>query len=155
MNKIPFEERKAVYDAMDEKVCRLKRRMADDAHDLIRRTDVVGKITSAEMQAQFREMSGSEAYTAFIPALNDAPTIDAVSVVRCEKCLWYKPAHFRADDGTETPWDGTISLGMSDGRKGIYIGGKCKHERNTSYGETDKAFRKPYHFCSFGERRSE
>ena len=83
------------------------------------------------------------------------PTIDAVPVVRCEKCLWYKPAHFRADDGTETPWDGTISLGMSDGRKGIYIGGKCKHERNTSYGETDKAFRKPYHFCSFGERRSD
>lgn len=85
----------------------------------------------------------------------EAPTIDAVPVVRCEKCLWYKPAHFRADDGTETPWDGTISLGMSDGRKGIYIGGKCKHERNTSYGETDKAFRKPYHFCSFGERRSD
>lgn len=83
------------------------------------------------------------------------PTIDAVPVVRCEKCLWYKPPHFRADDGTETPCDGTISLGMSDGRKGIYIGGKCKHERNTSYGETDKAFRKPYHFCSFGERRSE
>lgn len=83
-----------------------------------------------------------------------APTIDAVPVVRCEKCLWYKPAHFRADDGTETPWDGTISLGMSDGRKGIYIGGKCKHERNTSYGETDKAFRKPDDFCSYGERRS-
>lgn len=84
-----------------------------------------------------------------------APTIDAVPVVRCEKCLWYKPPHFRADDGTETPWDGTISLGMSDGRKGIYIGGKCKHERNTSYGETDKAFRKPHHFCSYGEKRDE
>lgn len=90
-----------------------------------------------------------------VDQITHAPTIDAVPVVRCEKCLWYKPAHFRADDGTETPCDGTISLGMSDGRKGIYIGGKCKHERNTSYGETDKAFRKPYHFCSFGERRSD
>ena len=55
-------------------------------HDLIRRTDIVSKITSAEMQAQFREMSGREAYTAFIIALNDAPTIDAVPVIRCKDC---------------------------------------------------------------------
>ena len=58
-------------------------------HDLIRRTDIVGKITSAEMQAQFREMSGREAYTAFIIALNDAPTIDAVPVTRCKDCSFW------------------------------------------------------------------
>ena len=73
--------------------------------------------------------------------------------VRCVECEYFKPAHFKADDGTEEPWDETFSF---DGRSdGIYIGGKCKHDRNTAYGEKDMAFRKPDDFCSYGERRND
>ena len=74
-----------------------------------------------------------------------------VEVVRCKDCKRFKPAHFKADDGTETPWDETFSF--DDRTDGIYHGGKCKHERNTAYGEKDMAFRKPDDFCSYGERR--
>ena len=82
-----------------------------------------------------------------------APTVDAVEVVRCKDCKNFKPAHFKADDGTETPWDETFSW---DNRSdGIYHGGKCKHDRNTAYGQKDMAFRKPDDFCSYGERRTE
>ena len=79
-----------------------------------------------------------------------APTVDAVEVVRCKDCKYFKPAYFKADDGTETPWDGTFSF---DGRSdGIHYGARCKHERNTAYGQKDMAFRKPDDFCSYGEK---
>ena len=74
-----------------------------------------------------------------------------VEVVRCKDCEYFKPAHFKADDGTETPWDETFN--WDDRSDGIYHGGKCKHERNTAYGQKDMAFRKPDDFCSYGERR--
>ena len=76
---------------------------------------------------------------------------DAVEVVRCKDCEYFKPAHFKADDGTETPWDETFN--WDDRSDGIYHGGKCKHERNTAYGQKNMAFRKPDDFCSYGERR--
>lgn len=83
--------------------------------------------------------------------LFNIPAADVVKVVRCKDCKHFKPAHFKADDGTETPWDETFSF--DDRSDGIYHGGKCKHERNTAYGEKDMAFRKPDDFCSYGERR--
>ncbi len=73
-------------------------------YELIRRTDVVGKITSAEMQAQFREMSGREAYTACIIALNDAPTIDAVPVVRCKDCVKRETVLCPLETYDDFPW---------------------------------------------------
>ena len=72
-------------------------------------------------------------------------------VVRCKDCKYFKPAHFKADDGTEEPWDETFSF---DGRSdGIHYGARCKHERNTAYGQKDMAFRKADDFCSYGERK--
>ena len=76
---------------------------------------------------------------------------DVVEVVRCKDCKHFKPAHFKADDGTETPWDETFN--WDDRSDGIYHGGKCKHDRSTAYGQKDMAFRKPDDFCSYGERR--
>lgn len=85
--------------------------------------------------------------------INDAPAVDAVEVCRCKDCVWYKPAHFDCDDGKEYPWDGIMRLG--ERTDGIYVGAKCKHERNTAYGYKDMAFRKADDFCSYGERRED
>ncbi len=85
--------------------------------------------------------------------IDEIPGVDAVEVVRCKDCKHFKPAHFKADDGTETPWDETFS--WDDRSDGVYHGGKCKHDRNTAYGQKDMAFRKPDDFCSYGERREE
>lgn len=99
-----------------------------------------------------------EQYDIYAMATNHAidyvrcvPAADVAPVVRCRDCFWYKPAHFAADDGKEYEWDGTMTLyARSDG---IHVGGKCKHDRNTAYGEKDMAFRNPDDFCSYGEWR--
>ena len=78
-------------------------------------------------------------------------TEDTVPVVRCNDCKYFKPAYFKADDGTETTWDETFSF--NDRSDGIHYGARCKHERNTAYGQKDMAFRKADDFCSYGERR--
>ena len=80
-----------------------------------------------------------------------AKSVDAVEVVRCKDCKHFKPAYFKADDGTETPWDETFSF--DDRSDGIHYGARCKHERNTAYGQKDMAFRKADDFCSYGERK--
>lgn len=76
---------------------------------------------------------------------------DVVPVVRCKDCKYFKPAYFKADDGTETPWDETFSF--DDRSDGIHYGARCKHERNTAYGLKDMAYRKADDFCSYGERK--
>ena len=76
---------------------------------------------------------------------------DVVKVVRCKDCKYFKPAYFKADDGTETPWDETFSF--DDRSDGIHYGARCKHERNTAYGLKDMAFRNADDFCSYGERK--
>lgn len=35
-------------------------------------------------------------------AVDDAPTIDAVRVVRCKDCVWFEPKHILHNDGTVT-----------------------------------------------------
>lgn len=87
----------------------------------------------------------------YVQDIDEAPTVDAVEVVRCKDCKYFKPAHFKADDGTETPWDETFSFDYRS--DGIHYGARCKHERNTAYGLKDMAFRKADDFCSYGERK--
>ena len=48
---------------------------------LIRRADVMGKITAADKQNSYRQMSGAEVYTEMLSALQDAEDVDAVEVV--------------------------------------------------------------------------
>ena len=58
--------------------------------EYISRAEIMGKITSAEMQKEFREMTGQDAYAIFIAMLNDIPKADAVEVVRCEGCKYWR-----------------------------------------------------------------
>ena len=98
-----------------------------------------------------RKVQCSACWVEDVLEMLEGDAVDAVEVVRCKDCKHFKPAHFKADDGTETPWDETFSF--DDRSDGIYHGGRCRHDRNTAYGEKDMAYRKPDDFCSYGERR--
>lgn len=43
--------------------------------ELISRASLMGKLTSAEMQRAFREMSGQDAYTTIVTMLNEEPRV--------------------------------------------------------------------------------
>ena len=47
---------------------------------LIRRAEVVGKITSADMQMAYRQMTGTEVYQEILGILNEAQDVDAEPV---------------------------------------------------------------------------
>lgn len=93
----------------------------------------------------------------------DAPTIDAVPVVRCKDCKWYEPPHILHDDGTKTYVDdGSPYVPAS---VGINVGGKCmntlreyclNHDREdpNDYEHLVK-FRERMDFCSDGERKDD
>lgn len=82
-----------------------------DRTGLISRAEVVGKITSSEMQMSYRQMTGTEVYNEILCILNNAHYVDEEPIVRCCECdLWnrisaYKPicacGMWSNDDGYE------------------------------------------------------
>ena len=50
--------------------------------ELIDRADLMGKLTSAEMQQELRGMTGAEVYARCLEMVNSAPN----GVVRCAEC---------------------------------------------------------------------
>lgn len=93
-----------------------------------------------------------------IAVLQDAPTIDAVEVVRCKDCVYYHKAHVLCPDGTEKdfsefPHEEFAPFGFVSVKYGINVGGKCELEKNCGY-EVDKSvYREPNDFCGRGERK--
>lgn len=91
----------------------------------------------------------------------DAPTIDAVPVVRCKDCKWYDPPHIDHSGGKRTDVeDGDPPAPLS---VGINVGGKCmntsreyccNHDREDpdDYEHLVK-FRDRMDYCSDGERK--
>lgn len=78
-----------------------------DRTGLISRAEVVGKITSSEMQMSYRQMTGIEVYNEILCILNNAHDVDEEPIVRCCECdLWnaYRPSScgmWSNDDGYE------------------------------------------------------
>ena len=98
---------------------------------------------------------------AYIEEINNAPTIDAVPVVRCKDCKWYDPPHIEYNDGTRKDITGNDEWVTAD--IGLNVGGKCynfageyclSHDREDpdDYEELVK-FRGLMDFCSNGERK--
>ena len=91
--------------------------------------------------------------------LREAPTVDAVEVVRCKDCVYYHKAHVLCPDGTEKdfsefPHEELAPFGFVSVKYGINVGGKCELEKNCGC-EVDKSvYREPNDFCSRGERKS-
>lgn len=71
----------------------------------IDRADLVGnRLTSAEMQLRFREMTGEEAYRVFTKMVNDMSAID---IVKCRECRYSRELN-RNDRGENRYIDGCI-----------------------------------------------
>lgn len=67
-------------------------------------------------------------YKMFEKAIDNAPTVDAVEVVRCRECVYYKDAEFNVFTSHDK-W--------------------CTYVMNSSY------YREPDEYCSKGERRED
>lgn len=95
--------------------------------------------------------------------INDAPTVDAVEVVRCKDCKWYDSPHIQHNDGSRTDVDENAPLVTSN--VGINCGGQCiyhiglkihciRHDREDPDDNQEIIiFRHPNDFCSYGEKR--
>lgn len=87
----------------------------------------------------------------FIEAVEDSPTIDAVEVVRCKDCIFWKPRHIKLNDGSEReylPGEDLVEVSV-----GINVGSKCMVDEGRGYGCDKSVFRGEYDFCSRGERK--
>ena len=95
--------------------------------------------------------------------ISDAPTVDAVEVVRCKECKWYDPPHIKHNDGRRTDVDEdapfvTISVGINVAGQCIHHSGLkiycLNHDREDMDDNEDIViFRKPNDFCSYGEKK--
>ena len=96
-------------------------------------------------------------------AIFDAPTIDAVPVVRCKDCKWYDPPHIDHGGGKRTDVeDDSPHVPLS---VGINVSGRCmntlreyccNHDREDpdDYERLVK-FRNRMDYCSDGERKDD
>lgn len=88
------------------------------------------------------------------------PTIDAVPVVRCSECIYFRKEHVLTDDGQRKSYEefppeafdalGTGHVTMS---YGINVGSQCLVDCNRGYGEDKTVFRNPNDYCSRGVRK--
>lgn len=101
---------------------------------------------------------GLSYYGELIGCIQDAPTVDAVSVVRCKDCIYYHKAHAEKDgveyDYSEMPREAfdTFQVGVTL-EYGINVGGKCEYEKNCGYDVDKSVYRNENDFCSRGERK--
>ena len=125
-------------------------------NDLIRRSDVLGIIN--KRRYHFGKSALDEAYK----AVYKAPDVDAVPVVRCKDCIYFKERHVLTPDGQEKSYAemppeafgslGDISVTSS---YGINVGSQCIVDCGRGYGEDKTVFREPGDFCSRGVRKED
>lgn len=83
-----------------------------------------------------------------LEAAREFPAVDAVEVVRCRDCIYWKPRHVRLDDGTERdylPGEDYVDVSV-----GINVGSQCRVDCGKGFGYT---FRADGDFCSRGRRK--
>lgn len=101
----------------------------------------------------------ADGWNSAIDIIDNAPTVDAVEVVRCKDCIYYHKEHVLCNDGTEKdysefPAEAFGSLGrFVNAKYGINVAGKCEIELNSGYAEDKSIFRNPDDFCSRGKRK--
>ena len=81
----------------------------------------------------------------------NVPAVDAVEVVRCKDCIFWKPRHIKLNDGSEReylPGEDLVEVSV-----GINVGSKCMVDEGRGYGCDKSVFRGEYDFCSRGERK--
>lgn len=125
-------------------------------NDLISRSALLDKIgwwiedmANAHLldERYYRAMKRAEAF------VEEMPAVDAVEVVRCRDCVYWKPRHIRLKDGTERsymPGEDFVEIDI-----GINVGSKCVVDEKSYYGCDKTVFRKECDFCSRGYRKSD
>ena len=114
-----------------------------------------------DANALIKEANADGAY-GYVDAkqIADAPTVDAVEVVRCKDCVYWMPKHVKMNDGTIRFYE--RNEGIVTIEKGINVGSYCKRfDDVTVHGYRDgepcidktKAWCNQDDFCSYGERR--
>lgn len=98
--------------------------------------------------------------SAVLEKLRIAPAVDAVPVVRCRECVFFRERHVRTEDGQmksydEFPPEAFSRLGTGDVTSdyGINVGSQCLVDCNRGYGEDKTVFRQPDDYCSRGVRK--
>lgn len=116
-----------------------------------------------DADALIDELGISDEDIVFKEMLEDAPTIDAVPVVRCKDCKWYDPPHIDHGGGKRTDVEDDyphVPLSV-----GINVSGRCmntlreyccNHDREDpdDYERLVK-FRNRMDYCSDGERKDD
>lgn len=90
-----------------------------------------------------------------------APAADAVEVVRCRECKYWKDIHVLQNDGrerqyTKEEYDGDDFVLFSpcvSSNVGINVGSKCMYDDQCGYSVDKTVFRGADDYCSKGEKR--
>lgn len=92
--------------------------------------------------------------------IETAPTIDAVEVVRCRECAYFRDKHVLTPDGQRKSYSEfppEAFRGFDDTSVtcsyGINVGSQCLVDCDSGYGEDKTVFRQPDDYCSRGVRR--
>lgn len=83
-------------------------------------------------------------YEDAIDEIEDAPTVEAVPVVRCKDCVYFRERHVLLADGTERDYATGEEWFAAD--VGINVGSQCRREE-------EPCFRDGCDFCSRGVRK--
>ena len=87
----------------------------------------------------------------FQKLIDEEQTIDAVEVVMCRDCAYWKPRHIKLNDGSERlylPGEDYVSITV-----GINVGSQCMVDEYSGYGCDKSVFRRENDFCSRGIRK--
>lgn len=90
------------------------------------------------------------------------PAIDAVPVVRCKDCVYFRKAHVLTADGQRKSYEefppeafDVLGTGSVTQEYGINVGSQCLVDCNRGYGEDKTVFREANDFCSRGFRKTD
>lgn len=105
-------------------------------------------------------------YFVYCQDIDEAPTVDAVPVVRCRECKFWMPEHIERDDGSIMLYEQLPRMepGMAPIEFGVNVGSYCTLCENViTHGFRDgnpsldctRLWRREDDYCSRGERKGE
>lgn len=118
-------------------------------NDLVFRDDV---LKCAEMlRVPMEHESYNDCRAVSVNDILAVPAVDAVEVVRCKDCVYWKPRHIKLNDGSERAYfPGESYVGIT---VGINVGSQCMVDEYSGYGCDKSVFRRENDFCSRGKRK--
>lgn len=95
--------------------------------------------------------------------LHNIPAVDAVEVVRCKDCVYWRDRHVLTPDGQRKSYaemppeafndDSGLGVGAVTCAYGINCGSRCEIDCDSGYGVDKSVFREAGDFCSRGVKK--